>query len=114
MGFPYLRKLPCLIIVLRGLYSLRVQEPNYHIYIYPKPVLQLLLPKTEVPNYWVLGPSGIGGPLRKGSIMSQLWNLPSVAEAFSLHLFPVRASGCQGLFALNPKTLNPKPIPSAC
>ena len=32
---------------------------KYLIIIYlPKPVLQLLLPRAQVPNYWVLGPSG--------------------------------------------------------
>ena len=27
-------------------------------YVYPKVVLKVLVPKTQVPIYWVLGPSG--------------------------------------------------------
>ena len=35
--------------------TLRVQVPNNHI-LPQKPVLQLLLPQSQVPNYWVHGP----------------------------------------------------------
>ena len=37
-------------------FTLRVQVPNSHI-LPPTPILQLLIPKSQVPNYWVLGPS---------------------------------------------------------
>ena len=36
----------------------RVQVPNNHI-LTQKPVLQLLLPKAQVPHCWVLGPSRV-------------------------------------------------------
>ena len=32
-----------------------VQEPEKS-YTYAKPILELLLAKTQVPNYWILGP----------------------------------------------------------
>ena len=37
--------------------ALRAQVPNNQI-LTPRPVLELLLPKTQVPNCWVPGPSG--------------------------------------------------------
>ena len=40
-----------------GSLSLTVQVPNNHI-LTQKPVLKSILLKTQVPNYWVLGPSG--------------------------------------------------------
>ena len=39
--------------------TLGIQVPNSYT-LNPKPVrTTLLLPKTHVPNYWVLGPSGV-------------------------------------------------------
>ena len=35
--------------------ALRVQVPN-NLYTCPKPILELLLPETQVFNYWVHGP----------------------------------------------------------
>ena len=42
-----------------GVYlTLRVQVPNNHI-LTQKPILESLLPKSQVPKYWVLGPVGL-------------------------------------------------------
>ena len=38
-------------------HSLRVQVPNHHI-LTQNLLLQLLLPNTQIPNYWILGPLG--------------------------------------------------------
>ena len=38
--------------------TLKVQETNNHILAPNQTVLELLLPSTQVPDYWVLGPSG--------------------------------------------------------
>ena len=42
----------------------KIQNPTgpctQYSYTYPKSVLKLLLPKSQVPNYWVLGPLGEG------------------------------------------------------